>query len=118
MDTTLGTMPVERAREIVSACLRNAMGRMGLGEDSPLPDCSLEEMLIANRILSGPAGESEEKTNPDGSKSYSIAMTVADRGIAAAFALENFGGDPRALLEALGFTMRRPDDDEEDEDAA
>jgi hypothetical protein len=110
METTLGDMPVERAREIVSACIRNAMGRIGIGEDAPLPDVSLEEMLIANRILSGPAGKAKTETGT------SIAMTVDPRGIAAAYALQQYGGDPMALLESLGFTLHKPGDDDEEED--
>lgn len=106
-----GTMSIERAKAITAQCLRNCMSTMGVDDDkAPLPDCSLEEMLIANRLVAG--HEEPWTTNPDGSTSRTVFMTVDPRGIAAAYALANFGGDPRDLLDALGFRVGEPSEDE------
>lgn len=61
-----------------------------------LPDCSLEEILIANRMVAN----AEPTINPDGSRSY--MMSVAYRLLAAVYALANYGS-PEVLLAALGF---------------
>ena len=100
---TLGTMDIDRAREIVRQCFAVSMSKMDFEEykGAKLPACSLEEMLIANRIVK----DSKPTINPDGTRSH--MMHVADRGVAADYALENFG--IYALLEALGFEF---DDDE------
>lgn len=44
-------MDLERAKEITAACVDAVARRLIGGEDVPLPNCSLEEMLVANRMV-------------------------------------------------------------------
>lgn len=118
-------MDLERAKEITRQCLRNRTQFILGSEDGsyvPLPDCSLEEMLVANRLVqeSNAKASSEAKPGPDGKTSYKIQMVVDPRGIAASYAFEQYGKNPHDYLEAIGLRLRRPDDDDdghEDDDA-
>lgn len=93
-------MTPERAREITAACVRNAMSRNIPGQPYvPLPAVSLEELLLANRLMQE-------------DKSYN-GMMVDPRGLAAAYAFEQYRRSPEALLNAVGLTLA--DDEEEDE---
>lgn len=103
----MNDMTIERAREITTAvfvhCVHHLVARPGEAQP-PLPDCSLEEMLVANRLVSE-AGPTETK-NEDGSTSRHIQMTVDPRGIAAHYALAHWRG-VGGLLDALGFELKR-----------
>jgi hypothetical protein len=102
----LGTMPLELASKIVDQCTSEALGRLGFEDykDAKLPEgVSLEELLIANRVVSEANNYVAEQAKIS-KGSYKIQSTVADRGIAAAYALENFGG-VYGLIEALGFSV-------------
>lgn len=109
-------MDIERAREITAACVRNAMSRVIGPEYVPLPECELEEMLVANRLVreANERAQVEAKPDADGVTRYKTSMTVDPRGIAAAYAFEKYWQDPEALLEAVGFRLRDPDEAEED----
>jgi hypothetical protein len=63
-------------------------------------------LLIANRVVKENPGES----NTDGSRS--MMMHMADRGVAARYALAHYGGSPEALLESLGYALSNDDDDD------
>lgn len=106
----LGSMPYEQAKEIVSAMLDCGFFDAGLSDENKRPEWpsqySLEELVIANRIVANHPGE----VNEDGSTTK--MMNIADRGIAARYALAHWGG-PEALLNSLGYTLQS--DDEEDD---
>ncbi len=101
------TMTIEKAREITAAvfahCVHNLMARPGEAQP-PLPDCSLEEMLVANRLVEE-AG-AQETRNEDGSVTRHIQMRVDPRGVAAHYALAKWRG-VGGLLDALGFELKR-----------
>src|SRR5581483_8384214 len=82
-------MEPERAIEITAACVKSAMSRI-LGESErdyvPLPDVSLEEMLVANRMVEEMNRTAHESRDADGG--YQIRMMVDPRGIAAQYAFE------------------------------
>ncbi|WP_438029122.1 hypothetical protein [Sorangium sp. So ce233] len=115
-------MDLERAKEITAQCLRNRM-QFILGSENgsyvPLPDCSLEEMLVANRLVeeANAKASSEAKPDANGKMSYQVHMVVDPRGIAASYAFERFGKNPHDYLEAIGLRLRRPGDDDDHEDA-
>lgn len=93
----------ERAEEIRVAVYGRAMYRMGFREKwcrETLPDCTLAEMLEAMSIIRGEKDEQRSQPGP-----REIKMTVADRQVAALYALEQYGG-PEELLEALGFELQ------------
>jgi hypothetical protein len=104
-----GTMPIEKAREIVSAALECGFHDMGLFDDDQKRPAwpvqyTLEELLIANRVVREDSGV----INPDGSRS--MMMNMADRGVAARYALAHYGGNPEALLESLGYELSSVDE--------
>lgn len=93
-------MDIERAEEIRVAVYGRAMHHMGFREDwcrETLPECTLAEMLEAMAIVRGEKDKQRSEPGP-----REIKMTVADRQIAALYALEHYGG-PEELLTALGF---------------
>lgn len=94
-------MDIERAKEITYGCVRTAFARTVGDERVPLPDCSLEEMLIANRLVQ------ELGSEPNGDGTSRMRMTVDPRGIALDYAFEQFGSDPVNMLEQLGFSVTR-----------
>jgi hypothetical protein len=98
---TGGPMSRERAEEINGAIVRSAGALVIDGERIPLPKCSLEEMLVATRLVS----KSEEIDNGDGTRTLMISIRVDPRMIAALYAFEQYDSDPRALLAALGFRL-------------
>jgi hypothetical protein len=89
-------MTIEAAREIVRACVRNRMAISMGTEVPPLPQVSLAEMLEANRIVE----EAREYIDAEGVKR--IMMIVDPRGIAASYALEQYGG-MEGVLGAIGY---------------
>ena len=101
-------MPLSRAvwinGEIVCATL-SRQGIYGEVENSKnflrLPPVPLPELLLATTAISRLNKVTEERS----SGPYTIHTTVADRGIAALFAIEHFYDDPVALLDACGFTI-------------
>ena len=98
--STLGTMPLKRALAITGQCVnRCAWHVFGGGEQPPLPDCTLEEMLIANRIVQN----TPSKRNPDGTST--LYCHVDPRGVAAEYALKAYEG-PAGLLESLGYRLK------------
>lgn len=107
-------MDLERAKQITSACVISKYSAMGIYMDGqpeeyvPLPDCSLEEMLIANRLVS------ESQSNREGERT--IQMVVDPRGIAALYTREKYNHDLDDVLEAMGWELRGEDDDEDSED--
>ena len=109
---TGGTMTIERALEITGACVRVATSLLIDGERVALPDCSLEEMLAANRMVEA---HKEEPVTKDGKTTTTLHMHVAPRAVAAFYALQQYNNDPRELLGALGFNLTSGDDGEDDE---
>jgi len=112
-------MDLDRAKAITAQCLRNRVQFVLGSEDGyvPLPECTLEEMLLANRLV-GEASEKarcEAKPDADGVTRYQVSMTVDPRGIAASYAFEQYGRDPHAFLEAVGLRLSRPGDDDGEE---
>lgn len=108
-------MDLERAKRITAQCVRACIWRVTGGEPQALPsDCSLEEMLIANRMVS--EAPPEERVNEDGSTSYVTYMRVDPRGIALEYAFAAFGSDPRELIEALGYQCKASEDEESDDE--
>jgi hypothetical protein len=107
---TFGTMPLEKAQEIVAAVLKCGFYDIGLSDNPNRPpwpvQYTLEELLIANRVVQENPGAS----NPKGGTSK--MMHMADRGVAARYALAHYGGSPEALLESLGYTLSSDDDDD------
>ena len=98
--TTLGTMPFERALAITTQCLKHCAWHLfGEGEQPPLPDCTLEEMLIANRVV----WNTPSKRNPDGTTT--LYCHVDPRSVAAEYALKEYEG-PVGLLESLGYRLK------------
>ena len=96
-------MTPERAEEIRVAVYGRAMHRMGFREKwcrDTLPECSLAEMLEAMAIVNR---ENDVQRSQPGPRT--MRMTVADRQIAALYALEQYGG-PEELIEALGFEFQ------------
>jgi len=110
---TGGPMSIERALEITSACVRTAAALVIDGERIPLPKCSLEEMLVANRMVEA---HKEQPVTKDGKTTTTLHMHVAPRLLAAHYALEEHDNDPRELLAALGFRATTDRDDDEDSD--
>jgi hypothetical protein len=98
-----GTMAIEKAREVVSAVLECGFHDVGLSDNPRRPawpvQYTLEELLIANRVIKDDLGE----LLPDGRRS--MMMHMADRGVAARYALAHYGENPNALLESLGYTL-------------
>lgn len=90
-------MTLEEATAINAQLVRNRFAILMGEEYVPLPDCSLEEMLQATRMVreAGPERQEDGKT-----RRYA---TVDPRGIAASYAFEKYGRNPGNLLEALGF---------------
>jgi hypothetical protein len=105
---TFGTMPLESAREITSAVLACGFYDIGLSDGSKQPEWpvqyTLEEILIANRVVKKNPGDSD----PGGTRTK--MMHMADRGVAARYALASYGGNPEALLESLGYTLEQQED--------
>lgn len=103
-----GTMPIEKAKEIVSTVLECGFYDMGLSDSLRPPkwpvQYTLEELLIANRMVRNDTGE----LHSDGSRSH--MMNMADRGVAARYALAHYGGNPEALLESLGYELSSVDE--------
>lgn len=109
---TGGPMTIERALEITGACVRVATSLLIDGERVPLPDCGLEEMLAANRMVEA---HKEAPVTKDGKTTTTIHMHVAPRLLAAFYALQQYGDSPGELLGALGFSLTSGDDGEDDE---
>ena len=94
-------MDIEKAREITRRCVESSMSVVMGGPYVDLPaDCTLEEMLEANRLVS----ENRETPGEDGATN--VAMTVDPRGIALHYAFEHYEKDPREVLRALGFELK------------
>ncbi len=109
--TTIGSMPLARAQEITAACVAHCVWPLCAREDEvqpSLPDCSLEEMLIANRVVQ--EAPRKERDNGDGTGSYSVPLTCDPRIIAACYALAQYGGSPAALLQAVGYRFKVNED--------
>jgi hypothetical protein len=92
-------MTFKRAREITEACVRTCFATTMGEKYVPLPTCSLVEMLQANEIVAADRG----LDNGDGTRT--TLMNCAPRIIAAHYAFEQYGKDPRQLLEALGIVI-------------
>ncbi len=94
-------MDIERAKEITSACVHTITARMLHGKVVPLPKCSLEEMLLANRLVN----EMPEKRvdNGNGSITTTVRVRCDPRIVALHYAFEHYESDPCVMLEALGF---------------
>lgn len=102
----LSLMTLERAHEINGQCVRVAAECGGLVPPLPsgpakLPDVSLEEMLLAARIVSAEDDATRGRPGP-----REIHVVCDPRIIAAVYAFEHYESDPRRLLEALGFSAR------------
>lgn len=98
--STLGTMSLERAMAITGQCLNHCTWHLfGEGEQPQLPTCTLEEMLIANRIVQN----TPATPNPDGTST--LHCCVDPRAVAAEYALKEYGG-PMGLLESLGYRLK------------
>lgn len=110
---TGGPMSIARALEITGACVRTAAALEIDGERIPLPKCSLEEMLVANRMVEG---HKEPPVTKDGKTTTKLYMHVAPRLLAAHYALEQYDGDPRMLLAALGFQLTNSQNEDGNDD--
>lgn len=103
----LNGMKREKAEELNSLMCMRSMARLGFrDEDQPPfpPEVSIQSYLTATRIIK----ELGKTLNLDGSVTHRVFM--ADRGVAAFFAEEHFGG-PEALLGALGYTLGSEDEE-------
>ncbi|MGL5059053.1 MAG: hypothetical protein ACRC62_03645 [Microcoleus sp.] len=103
----LGTMPYEKAKAIMHTVLDVAIEAQGIGcKGAVFPmEYSLEEICIAARLV----GKHKGHPNADGTRT--MMLTIADRGIAAHYALAHYNNNPEALLEALGFCVSSEDDE-------
>lgn len=104
-------MSLDRAKELTAACVAHCSWHMFAreGEEQPpLPDCSLEEMLVANRMVVELPPERTE--NPDGSTTTNIRLRCDPRIIAAHYALKQYGGSPANLLQAVGYKFKVRED--------
>lgn len=99
-------MSVDRAREITRGVLRTRLVVMGVWEEEgpcKLPAaCSLEEMLVACRIVGGEAGKTRT-TKPDGTVTTTILSTVDPRGVALAYVAEHYA--PEDIVGGLDLTV-------------
>lgn len=111
-------MDLERAKEITAQCVANCMVYVLGGEFKPLPDCSLEEMLEANRVVAeNNTRERDGATpGPDGVTRYSIQVAVDPRLLALSYAFERYGRNPIDMLGALGIDAKPTDPDENEID--
>lgn len=98
-------LDLARAKKITAACVRN---RTSLVSDQyvPLPECSLANMLAANEIVRLHGCE----TSADGGTT--LYVHCDPRALAASYAFEQYGRDPVALLEAVGFEATEENEDE------
>jgi len=92
-------MNLQEARDITAACTANKMASMGIGENQPpsLADYSLEQLLVANRMVK----EEPNTKNKDGTES--MQMFCDDRLVAALYTVyhyeaEELGGDIDAIV--------------------
>ena len=108
-----GPMSIERALEITGACVRTAAALVIDGERVPLPKCSLEEMLVANRMVEH---HKEPPVTRDGVTTTKLHMHVAPGLLAAHYAFEQYDSDPHALLGALGFRLTNGNEEDEEGD--
>ncbi len=111
-------MDLGLAKEITAQCVANCMVYVLGGEFKPLPDCSLGEMLEANRLVTeNNAKERESATpGPDGVTSYSIQVAVDPRLLALSYAFERYGRNPIDMLGALGIEAKPTESDENYDD--
>lgn len=101
-------MSREKADELNSLMCMRSFSRLGFHDKNqpPLPpEATLQDYITASRIVK----EMCVTINSDGSSTHRVHM--ADRGLAAFYAEENFGG-PENLLEILGYSLTLCDDDE------
>ncbi len=93
-------MSLEKAHEINAGCCKTVFALMMENKLVPLPkDYSLEEMLIASRLVAEAPGKDEG----NGMRSYTTH--VDPRALALHYAYDHFGSSPLELLEALGFKV-------------
>jgi len=108
-------MDIAEARQIVSACIDTKYHLMGMpgykGAYRSLPNVSLEDMLMANRLvaLEGPT----PSANGGG---MTLHMHIDPRGVAAMYVRERYNHDAKDCLESMGWTLHDSDDDDEDDD--
>ena len=86
-------MNLVEARNITVACVESSFTKTTGDDYVDLPECSLEDMLAANRIV-----KSEKWANE-------VPLTVDPRGLALLYAFEQYGKNPTDLLEALGIDL-------------
>lgn len=92
-------MGMARAKEITSQCVNACMYRtVGIGDPCDLPDCTLEEMLEANRLMRG-------YSEPSATGGRNIYLCVDPRGLGLNYAYEHYGKNLSWLLEALGYEL-------------
>ncbi|AAL49610.1 unknown [Sinorhizobium phage PBC5] len=95
-----GAMPLERARQIVTAINHRAFFAMGISDKS----ASLEGVTLIDMIEAKARVEKENDAPPvDGKKAFTIVPD--DRLIAAAYALEHYDGDKSAVAVVPGRDM-------------
>jgi hypothetical protein len=108
----LGSMPIEKAKAIMSKVLSVGFKAIGFADEYEKAEFpiqySLEEICIAARLVS--EDNKRKHSNVADGIERSFMMTMADRGIAAHYALAHYQGDPKALLEAVGFTLSNEDE--------
>lgn len=81
----MSKMTLERAKEINGKLIACYMGVSSTEIVPQMPDCSLAEMLEAQVII-----EAENRRQEAKEGKQEIHMVVADRGIAAMYALSNY----------------------------
>lgn len=96
----------DESLSVLGAVFLHCLGKQGLNPNGEvdLPNVPLSVMLSicnASRELS--------IVHSDGSSTH--RYSVADRGIAACYALKNFWNDPEDLLNAVGYSLSDSDED-------
>lgn len=95
-----------RAEAINQGICRTVTGRIVNEASIPLPEATLKELMTASHIVAAMNGKiGQDKNIP----AVEFAFHTADRGIAAHYAEQHFGGI-HGLITGLGYSL---DDDDE-----
>ena len=101
----------EESLGVLGDVFLHCLGKQGL---NPQGNVDLPEVPLAVMLSICNASRDFSVVHPDGSCTY--RQTVADRGVAACYALKAWWNSPEELLNALGYTLSDSDEDDEDWD--
>ena len=99
----MSEMTIEEARKITGACGMLHFWYLGLSEQKTppaLPDRTLEELCIANRMVR------EAGPTPIEGGGYQVHCHCDERLIAAMFARQHYRHDPKSVLQAMGWDLK------------